>query len=76
LPVYEVTGREGEGQRTSEDLSDAVKEHNKKSGISQEVNYLQTFDEALKRIQSQVVIFMGAGDIDRDVRKHFRSKLL
>ena len=76
LPVYEVAGREGEQGKTSEDLTETIKERNKKLGTEQGVHYLQSFDEALKLIQEQIVVFMGAGDIDNEVRKHFKSKLL
>ena len=76
MPVYEVAGREGKPTRTSEELCKAIKENNKKFGKEQEVYYLQSFDEALKLIGDQVVVFMGAGDIDKEVRKHFKSKLL
>jgi UDP-N-acetylmuramate--alanine ligase len=75
LPVYEVAGREGEIKKTSEDLAKSIIENNKKRNINQQVHYLQTFRDALKLIQEQVVVFMGAGDIDREVRKYFRSKL-
>jgi len=68
LPVYEVAGREGEKGKTSEDLANEIKQ--------QKAHYLQSFDEALQLIKDQVVIFMGAGDIDKEVRQHFKSKLL
>jgi len=76
MPVYEVAGREGNTGKTSKNLRDAINEKNIKSGSGQEVRYLQSLDEALKLIQEQVVIFMGAGDIDKEVRKHFVSKLM
>lgn len=76
LPVYEVAGREGETGKTSADLAEAVRDRNSKAGLRQNVHHLQTFEEALKLIQEQVVVFMGAGDIDKEVRKHFHSGLL
>jgi len=71
LDVYEVAGREGEKGKTSEDLVGAIKEKH-----GSRVQYLQSFSEALKLVGEQVVVFMGAGDIDKEVRKYFRSKLL
>ena len=76
LPVYEVAGREVKTGKTSEDLKEAIEKYNESESIRQKVYGLQTFDEALKLIEEQVVIFMGAGSIDGEVRKHFRSKLL
>lgn len=76
LPVYEVAGREVKAGKTSEDLKEAIEKYNESESIRQKVYGLQTFDEALKLIEGQVVIFMGAGSIDGEVRKHFRSKLL
>ena len=76
LPAYEVAGREGVKGKTSDDLARAIEEKNSKSGRVQGVHYLQSFEEALKLIGDQLVVFMGAGDIDKDVRKYFRSKLL
>lgn len=76
LPVYQVAGREEDIGKTSEDLTKEIEKYNKDNGINQSVSYLQSLDEALRLIDEQVVIFMGAGDIDNEVRKHFRSKLL
>lgn len=76
LPVYQVAGREERAGKTSEDLAKEVEKYNEENGINQSVSYLQSLDEALKLIDEQVVIFMGAGDIDNEVRKHFRSELL
>ena len=76
LPVYEVAGREDVKGKTSEDLANAIMEKNNGRGTEQSVHYLKSFEEALKLIQEQAVVFMGAGDIDKEVRKYFKSKLL
>ncbi|MFH1758948.1 MAG: UDP-N-acetylmuramate--L-alanine ligase [Patescibacteria group bacterium] len=65
LPTYEVAGRELQGGKTSADLAKKIK-----------AKYLQNFSEALKLIErDSVVVFMGAGDIDKEIRKYFKSKL-
>ena len=73
LPTYEVAGRElGGDVKKIEDLYVAVKERLKPRSVF----YLKNFNEAFKLIRGQVVVFMGAGDIDKSVRKYFVSKLL
>lgn len=68
LPTYEVAGRELRKEtKTVHDLCNAIK--------SQKVSCLPKFDEVFKLIQGQVVVFMGAGDMDKEVRKYFQSKL-
>ena len=76
LPTYEVVGREVKAGKTSDDIKEAIEKYNYSKGIKQKVYGLQTFDEALKLIEEQVVILMGAGDIDSKARKFFSSKLL
>ena len=68
LPVYEVLGRESGEGKTADDLYKAVAKR-------QSASYLKNFDEARTLIDGQVVVFMGAGSIDRDSRKHFSSGL-
>ncbi len=68
LPVYQVAGRESGEGKTTEDLYQAIAKR-------QSVSYLKNFDEARTLIDGQVVVFMGAGSIDRDLRKHFSSGL-
>ena len=68
LPTYEVVGRElGRDVKTVDDLRAVIK--------NQKVYCLPKFDEVFKLIQGQVVVFMGAGNIDKEVRKYFVSKL-
>ena len=78
LPTYEVAGRELKGGKTAKDLFNDLKKKNR-------AYYLQNFEDVLSLIkelrqefkqEKLVVIFMGAGDIDQEVRKHFNSKLL
>ena len=78
MPTYEVVGRELKGGKTAKDL---VKSLEKK----QRAYYLQNFEDVLTLIKELrqefkqerlVVVFMGAGDIDQEVRKYFNSKLL
>lgn len=74
FPTYEVAGRELNHQiKTAHDLYQKIRS-------SQDLNvekvvYLPKFDEVFKLIQGQVVVFMGAGNIDKEARKHFVSKL-
>ena len=72
LPVYEVAGREADTGKTSEDLIRVIK----KNTGAPPVLYLKNFTQALTLIRGQVVVFMGAGDIDKEVRKYFRSRLI
>ncbi|MEK7146764.1 MAG: Mur ligase domain-containing protein [Patescibacteria group bacterium] len=78
LPVYQVAGREfnkTNKAKDSKDLFAAIK----KAGWPKQVFYLQEFKESFNILKSHpgaVVVFMGAGDIDNEVRKYFISKLL
>lgn len=80
LPVYEVAGREMDGnKKTAKDLyMDLQKRFEDKKAMptGRQVFYLKDFSEVFKLIHGQVVVFMGAGDIDKEVRKYFTSKLL
>jgi UDP-N-acetylmuramate--alanine ligase len=77
LPVYQVVGREEDhDNKTSEDLYEAILENNKKFSIIQQVLYKEDLEDSLALIEGGVVVFMGAGDIDSSVRKHFQSKLI
>ncbi|HCX45051.1 TPA: hypothetical protein DGT35_00370 [Patescibacteria group bacterium] len=78
MPTYEVVGRELEGGKTSENLFNDLRK--KKRSY-----HLQNFEDVLSLIrelrqefkkEKLVVTFMGAGDIDQEVRKYFDSKLL
>lgn len=75
LPTYSVAGREFAGvKKSSEDLVREIT-------TGGEVIYLPAFEDGLNLIKKLpknklIVIFMGAGDIDKDARKYFRSKLL
>ena len=86
LPAYEVAGRELTGGKTSKDLVKKInpvrnRAQTQASAISYgtRARYLNNFDETLTFIggySGSIVVFMGAGDIDNAVRKHFKSKLL
>lgn len=75
LPVYKVVGREQEDGKTSHDLYRALRAM-RKSERAQSVFYLKKFADAFKLMEGQVVVFMGAGDIDAEARKYFKSLLL
>ncbi|MDD5710494.1 MAG: Mur ligase domain-containing protein [Candidatus Colwellbacteria bacterium] len=77
LPVYQVAGREESAEhKTSQDLSTAIMDNNRKLSINQQVSYKENFEDSLALIEGGVVVFMGAGDIDTSVREHFQSKLI
>ncbi len=75
LPAYQVAGREVVGGKTSEDLYKAMVKRRGKLAEGT-VFYLKNVAESLNLIDGQVVIFMGAGAIDEEVRKYFVSQLL
>ena len=75
LPVYRVAGREVQGGKTSDNLYAALRTL-RKSERTQSVFNLKKFADAFKLMKGQVVVFMGAGDIDAEARKYFKSKLL
>lgn len=71
MPAYQVAGRETSSQKTAKDLFNITK----KDGVY----YLKNFTQVVKltrEFPNSVVVFMGAGDIDNEVRKFFKSKLL
>lgn len=75
LSVYQVAGREEAGSKTSKDLFSSIQ----KSGKLKSVFYLRKFSESfniLKSYPGAVIVFMGAGDIDKEVRQYFKSKLM
>jgi UDP-N-acetylmuramate--alanine ligase len=76
--IYEVAGRDAvEDQKiSSQDLIRAVTEHDGKRGVSRAIEYAPDPNSAVRRTlelsqPNDVVIFMGAGDIDEAVRKNF-----
>ncbi len=69
LPTYQVAGRESKTGKTAEELCSAIAKR-------QSAVYLKNFNEARTLIDGQVVVFMGAGNIDHEVRKYFTSKLM
>jgi UDP-N-acetylmuramate--alanine ligase len=75
LPAYQVAGREVMGGKTSEDLYKAIVKLRGKTAEGT-VFYLKNIAESLNLIDKQVVVFMGAGTIDAQVRDHFVSQLL
>ncbi len=75
LPVYKVVGRELEGGKTSEDLYKALRGL-REGKAKDSIVYLKKFADAFKLMGGQVVVFMGAGDIDAEARKYFKSQLL
>jgi UDP-N-acetylmuramate--alanine ligase len=68
LPVYLVEGREYQSGKTARDLVRAIG--------SERVKFLKDFPVAMRNLQSRkafsssVVVFMGAGSIDREARKY------
>ena len=70
MPVYKVVGRDPEEGRTSEELCEALK----KRGLS--VDFSPDIKSTLDRLTGEVVVFMGAGSIDQQVRGYFKSELL
>ncbi len=75
LPAYQVAGREVAGGKSSEDLYKGIAKLRGKSAEGT-VFYLKNVTESLTLIGKQVVVFMGAGTIDAQVREHFVSQLL
>lgn len=76
--IYEVAGRDAEADRniSSQDLLKAVAEHDRERGASRLVEYAPDPASAVHRTlelvkPSDVVIFMGAGDIDETARENF-----
>lgn len=74
--IYDVAGRESveDEDISSRDLVDAVIRHDADRGVPRLVEFARTPEEAvgltLERLQKgDVVIFMGAGDIDAAVRR-------
>jgi UDP-N-acetylmuramate--alanine ligase len=69
LPVYQVKGRDYKKGRDSFDLAQAVRKRKR------DTFYAHEFEDVFKLLsrnseaQKQVVVFMGAGDIDANVRK-------
>ncbi len=77
LPIYHVAGREKgiEKLKQAKDLFNAMRDRK----TPREKKYLKTLEKALtmvKPVPNSVIVFMGAGSIDAEVRKVFRSKLL
>ena len=70
MPVYKVVGRDPEEGRTSEELCEALK----KRGLS--VDFSPDIKSTLDRLTGEVVVFMGAGSIDQQVRGYFKWELL
>ena len=75
MPAYQVAGREVSHGKSSEDLYKAIV---KLRGKAREntVFYLKNIAESLNLIDKQIVVFMGAGTIDAEVREYFVSQLL
>lgn len=75
LPAYQVAGREVKGGKSSEDLYKGIVKLRGKAAEGT-VFYLKNIAESLNLIDKQVVVFMGAGTIDAEVREYFVSQLL
>ncbi len=65
IPLYAPAGRSVQTGKTSADLASKINQGN--------VQYADSFDEAYGRVEGQIgsdalVVFMGAGDIDDDLR--------
>lgn len=71
LPTYKVAGRDEKEGKTSEDLYEAIKD---KKG--EDISFVKDISRALDELGGGVVVFMGAGSIDQQVREYFRSELL
>lgn len=79
MPVYQVAGRETFSQKTAKDLFEAILRRGSGQVKNENVFYSRSFTGAIKIIENfanSVVVFMGAGDMDKEVRKFFKSKLL
>ena len=71
MPVYRVVGRDPDKGKTSEELCQALTDKGLKN-----VSMVGSVQEALDELRGGVVVFMGAGSIDQQVREYFRSELL
>ena len=71
MPVYKVAGRDPDNGKTSEDLYEALR-----AKEMENVRLVEDVKEALDELGGGVVVFMGAGSIDQQVREYFRSELL
>ena len=76
--IYDVAGRDAEADQkiSSQDLLPAIAEHDRQRGAGRAVEYASSPDSAVRRTlelaqPNDVVIFMGAGDIDEAIRKKF-----
>ncbi|MBI4138955.1 UDP-N-acetylmuramate--L-alanine ligase [Candidatus Uhrbacteria bacterium] len=74
--IYEVSGRDEDADKhiSSRDLVDAVMRHDADRGVKRPLEYAPDPAAAVRRTlelveSTDVVIFMGAGDIDGEVRK-------
>jgi UDP-N-acetylmuramate--alanine ligase len=74
--IYEVAGRDEDKDKeiSSRDLLEAVVRHDADRGVSRTVEYAPNPADAVKRTMEiispkDIVIFMGAGDIDGEIRK-------
>ena len=71
MPVYKVAGRDPDNGKTSEELCQALIDKGMKK-----VSMAGSIEETLDELGGGVVVFMGAGSIDQQVREYFRSELL
>ena len=74
--IYEVAGRDEDKDKeiSSHDLLEAIDRHDADRGLTRTVEYAPNPAESVKRTMEiispkDVVIFMGAGDIDAEIRK-------
>lgn len=73
--IYAVAGRlEEEGEVSSKDLAAAVKERDHERGITRDVSYASNLEDVERQLRdiiqpSDVVLIMGAGDIDEVARR-------
>ena len=73
--IYAVAGRlEEEGEVSSKDLVSAVKQRDHERGISRDLRYAENLAQAEQQLRDfiqplDVVLIMGAGDIDEVARK-------
>ena len=71
MPVYKVAGRDLDTGKTSEELCQTLKDKGLK-----DVSVAGSVEGALDELRGGVIVFMGAGSIDQQVREYLRSELL
>ncbi|MEK7094840.1 MAG: cyanophycin synthetase, partial [Patescibacteria group bacterium] len=79
--IYAVEGRKiDEGDVSSQDLVDAVREHDKKRGVNRIVEYAKSLDDARGMLETivkdgDILLMAGAGNIDEWARGLVKSRI-